>query len=91
MPTGRYYLSAAAADGVIHTMGGYKGSYSDEHEVYDPVSDSWETRISLLTPRIFMAAATIDSSVYIIGGTTTDNETDMNEVYHPPLYVYRKD
>jgi hypothetical protein len=91
MPSARFGLGVAAADGVIHAVGGSRGSFRNEHETYEPVSDAWETRIQLLVPRRYLAVATVNSSLYVIGGTSIDNESDLNEVYHPPLYVYRKD
>ena len=92
MPTGRSGLAATAADGVIHAVGGLAGGgYSSKYETYDPASNSWDTRVRLLSPRIYLAATAVDSSVYVIGGYTNDSEQDLNDAYHRPLVVYVRD
>lgn len=53
--------------------------------VYDPESDSWATKASLPTSRIFLSASVVNDEIYLIGGESSpSNQTiSKNEVYDP--------
>jgi hypothetical protein len=60
--------------------------------VYDPVSDSWSTAASMLTPRIDCAVGVLNDRIYvlcgIVSGVPFDDHIDSNvvEVYTPIGY-----
>jgi N-acetylneuraminic acid mutarotase/PKD repeat protein len=89
MPTGRWSLGVATGqDGKIFAMGGVGGSCGsdilDEVEVYDPSTDSWETRTSMptLRARFGMAAAT-NGKIYVFGGEDSNTWFSTVEEYDP--------
>ncbi len=87
MPTPRTRFAIAAYQGKIYCIGGTTGYSSDtkyEHtgvnEVYDPATDSWETRASMPTARSCMHANVVGGKIYLIGG---EPNGAFNEVYDP--------
>jgi len=87
MPTPRMRFAIAAYQGKIYCIGGTTGYSSDtkyEHtgvnEVYDPATDSWETRASMPTARSCMHANVVGGKIYLIGG---EPNGAFNEVYDP--------
>lgn len=102
MPTSRALFGTAVYQGKVYCIGGYNGAavfYGPEswnwkteyydvgaNEVYDPVTDTWQTRASLPTPRFSAATNIVDGKIYVIGGhTMTDlwRDFNLNEVYDP--------
>jgi N-acetylneuraminic acid mutarotase len=102
MPTSRALFGTAVYLGKIYCIGGYNGAtvyYGPEswdwkteyydvgaNEVYDPASDTWQTRASLPTPRFSAATNIVNGKIYVIGGhTMTDlyGNFNLNEVYDP--------
>jgi N-acetylneuraminic acid mutarotase len=102
MPTARAQFGTAAYQNKIYCMGGYSGAtifvgpesynwkteYYDigANEVYDPATDTWQTRASMPTPRFSAATNIANGKIYVIGGhTMTDLWTTFNltEVYDP--------
>ena len=63
-------------EGVIH---------SSVNEVYDPSTDTWESRTSMPTKRGQMDANMVDGKIYVIGGRTAGqySTTNLTEVYDP--------
>ena len=63
--------------------------YVGNTEVYDPMTNSWETKASMPTPRADFSANVVDDKIYLIGGKRYSSvnpyfkETDVNEVYDP--------
>ena len=53
-------------------------------EVYDPATDTWETKSSMPTPRWGCRAAVLDGKIHVIGSSNT-NQILMgkHEVYDP--------
>jgi hypothetical protein len=85
MPTARFYFAIAAFQGKIYVFGGQKGynmSGSGEPilcpstEVYDTVTDTWETKTPMPTPRTQLSANAVGERIYLISGS-------KNEVYDP--------
>ena len=69
MPTARLGLAAAlGADGKIYAIGGFNSSQIASVEVYDPTSNTWDTRASMPFARSYLAAAAKDGQIYALGG-----------------------
>ena len=90
MPTPRSGFAIAVYQNKIYVIGGTVGNgYVGNNEVYDPVSNTWETKTSMPTPRADLCANIVNDKIYLIGGkkysSTTPffNETNINEVYDP--------
>lgn len=92
MPTHREpSFGIAVYDNKIYVIGGKSGlgenvNYLSTNEVYDPLTDTWETRKSMPTSREWVEANVVDGKIYVVGGVT-DNfrsiTTSANEVYDP--------
>jgi hypothetical protein len=84
MPTPRASFGVAVYQGKIYCIGGFTGVenakyvLSGANEVYDPTTDTWETKASMPTPRMGMQANLVDGAIYVIGG-----DSGANEVYNP--------
>jgi N-acetylneuraminic acid mutarotase len=57
-------------------------------DVYDPETDTWDTRASIPTPREDLCANVVDNKIYLIGGNVYVGATwpslcNKNEVYDP--------
>jgi N-acetylneuraminic acid mutarotase len=89
MPTGRWSLEVASGqDGKIYAIGGVGGPCGsdilDEVEVYDPSTDSWETRTSMPTLRVrFGMAAATNGKIYVFGGEDSTTWFATVEEYDP--------
>lgn len=100
MPTPRGALAYTVLDGRIHTIGGtvadvdaldpaeHSPSERDAsvgtHEVYDPVTDSWERRAPMPTPRNHHVAGTVNGRIYVTAGREGRNFTmTVTEAYDP--------
>jgi hypothetical protein len=64
------------------------GGAGDDNWVYSPSNDSWQQIPSMPTPRSGAAAITVDSKIYVIGGTKLIGFAgyeflNTNEVYDP--------
>lgn len=93
MPTARNAFGVAALDGQIYVAGGWARSpscanaadscWSAALESYDPRTDSWTVRASLLTPRNSFALAAARGRLYAFGGYTEGGLTASVEEYDP--------
>lgn len=104
LPTKRGSLNAVVQGGKIYVIGGagvYPGSKAvDIHparphlvlgtnEVYDPATNTWETRRPMPTARNHAAAGMVNNKIYVIGGRvgsgfiTVGSNTDIVEEYDP--------
>ena len=85
MPTSRSDFGIAVFEDRIYCMGGYY-SYSNQggatavNEVYNPATDTWETKTPMPTPLLNVQANVIDGKIYVIGRTTNGT---LNQVYDP--------
>lgn len=54
-------------------------------QVYDPATDTWETKTSMPTPRTQLEANVVNGKIYVIGGRTGGqySTVGLNEVYDP--------
>ncbi|MDX1616832.1 MAG: kelch repeat-containing protein, partial [Candidatus Promineifilaceae bacterium] len=94
MPTARGGITAAALDGRLHVAGGEDFNRSpsctfDQHEVFDPATDRWDSYPDLPTPRHGLSGAVSAGRWYVIGGgtkaaaLTVVSTSDAVEVYQP--------
>jgi N-acetylneuraminic acid mutarotase len=88
MRTPRQYFGIAVYDNKIYTIGGRNwisenNVYYSVNEVYDPSTDSWETKHPMPTARGSLEANVVDGKIYMMGGRTGDQKTTvaLNEVY----------
>jgi N-acetylneuraminic acid mutarotase len=92
MPTPRIYFGIAVVDNKIYTIGGDSGNRTagetliNVNVVYDPLTDTWETRTSMPTKRLGLSASVVDGKIYCIGGRIgkpTYADVSTTEVYDP--------
>ena len=98
MPTPRSDFTTIVYQNKIYCIGGTTSSSSSNglplntrvNEVYDPATDTWETKTPMPTQRDFFAAVVYQNKIYCIGGTTGSNYTTgyplytgLHEVYDP--------
>ena len=79
MPTSRAAFATAAADGRIYVIGGVVLDDcipSNIVEAYNPAGDYWTTGLQPLPPpaRFRPSGASLDSMIYVVGGSTTTSE-----------------
>jgi N-acetylneuraminic acid mutarotase len=70
----------------IYVMGEGNGTT----QVYDPATDTWETKTPMPTPRTQLDANVVNGKIYLIGGRTGGQYTTvgLNEVYNPETYSW---
>lgn len=97
MPTPRAGFAIAVYKNKIYCIGGGPGNdwtvgfeeVTRMNEVYDPLTDTWETKTPMPTAREFLCANVVDGKIYLIGGSKPVNLNDpsyvpnVNEVYNP--------
>jgi N-acetylneuraminic acid mutarotase len=96
MPTARSDFGIAVYQNKIYVIGGTIGSeiavgeslLTGATEVYDPETDTWETKTSMPTPRQGLKANVVSDRIYLIGGVRyvggyIHPGFDENEVYDP--------
>ena len=81
MPTPRSENRGVVLNGRFYIPGGWGGE--SVFEVYDPVSDSWETLADLPEGRHHFMIATYDDKIYLFGGSPPNaySPTDTAWVY----------
>jgi hypothetical protein len=90
MQQARSSLGVAVVNGKIYSIGGsIESGYQinlrlvvGTNEKYDPESDIWTNKTSMLTPRRGFAIAVYQNKIYCIGGYSTSGRTQVNEVYN---------
>ena len=74
MPTPRYDFAIAVYQSKIYCIGGSTGIssngqvFTEANEVYDPATNTWETRAPMPTPRSYLTANVVNDKIYLIGG-----------------------
>ncbi len=89
MPTARASASAATIDGKIYVMGGIESGVAFGEpasaivEIYDPVTDSWDTSSAGPMPvgKNSYTTAVVNNKIYVIGGQSTVGTTNLSSVY----------
>ena len=74
MPTARGHLATSVVSGKIYAIGGVPSGPSivislSTVEVYNPMSDTWERKSDMPTPRAWLSTGVINGQIYAIGGT----------------------
>jgi len=75
LPTARGGLSGGVIDGRVHAIGG-EGNGSNatgvfaNHEVYDPVANSWTSQLAMPDPVHGAGAVGVGGVLYVIGGAS---------------------
>ena len=88
MPTPRDFFAITVYQNKIFCIGGSANNGRDNaptgvDEVYNPATDSWETKAAMPTPRDALQANVLNGIIYCIGGTAINGATGVNEVYDP--------
>jgi len=95
MPTPRYYFAVAVYQNKIYTFGGLtelplqNNTYVGVTEVYDPATDTWETKTSMPTNRSALCANVVNGKIYLTSGIvygpppSFSSKSDVTEVYDP--------
>jgi N-acetylneuraminic acid mutarotase len=83
--TARWFPGTTIFDGKIYIIGGNATSSSaplNVVEVYDPATDTWETKTPMPTPRSQVSACTFNGKIYVIGGSSGPSSwTPVSTVY----------
>jgi N-acetylneuraminic acid mutarotase len=92
-PPPRSQFAIAVYQNKIYVIGGSVGFdqstgsqiLSSLNEVYDPQTDTWESKTPMPSNRSQLNANVVDGKIYLIGGRTGGQFTtvDLNEVYDP--------
>ncbi len=90
MPIPRYGFAIVVYQNKIYCIGGVTG-YSTStgrlitgaNQVYDPATDTWETKAPMPTPRWLLQANVVNGKIYLIGGQNGGSSIKVNEVYDP--------
>ena len=86
MPTSRSAFGIAVFQDKIYCIGGYamnaskQGDATGVNEVYDPTTDTWQTKTPMPEPSLNVRANVVDGKIYLIGGGTNGT---INQVYDP--------
>ncbi len=85
LPAYRGNLALASVNGRLYAIGGATlgGTLVATTEAYDPATNSWTPRASMLTPRSSAAAIVIGGLIYVIGGDTPVGISPAVEAYDP--------
>jgi N-acetylneuraminic acid mutarotase len=80
MPTARYNFGIAVYNSKIYCFGGQynsdpmsKAIIRDQIEVYDPSTDTWETKKPMAEPRTQLQANTASGKIFLMGEKQGDN------------------
>ncbi len=99
MPTPRSNAGAAVVDGKIYVVGGLAATDRRMEsnkilkvvEVYDPQTDTWESKQDMSEPRLSFGIGVVDRKIYVMGGANFfENQwrLDHVEVYNPDTDVW---
>jgi N-acetylneuraminic acid mutarotase len=96
MPTSRSGFAIAVYQNKIYCIGGITGDSKNfvsgitgKTEVYDPATDTWETKKPMPAPRADLCASVVNDTIYCMGGKkywgveTTYQELNVTEAYDP--------
>jgi len=88
MPTARIALAAAAVNGKIYAIGGWKDWFWDPHlnqtEEYNPVTNTWSVKLNMHNARCDHAVAVVNGKIYAIGGEGLNSDfMTITEEYDP--------
>jgi len=79
MPTPRSHFAITTLENKIYCIGGntytldpYETMLTGINEVYDPLTDSWEPKAPLPTPKKAITANVIDNKIYVVGDQSNE-------------------
>lgn len=80
MPTGRRAMSVGVIDGKAQVAGGELNENTptgvfEQNEEYDPATNTWRPLTNVPTPKHGAASATVNNTLYIMGGGTTSGSS----------------
>jgi hypothetical protein len=87
-----FFFGIAVVENKIYTIGGDRGDWTvgetptSVNEVYDPLTNTWETKVSMPTKRLGLSASVVEGKIYCMGGRRgepTYAEVSATEVYDP--------
>jgi hypothetical protein len=91
MPTGRNHVAGGAVGARLFAGGGRPPNtvptgVFPQNEVYDPRTNTWESRAAMRTPRHGIGAAVVNGRVFVPGGAILQGfgATAVFDVYDPP-------
>jgi TolB-like protein len=83
MPTARPWLAAGVIGDKLYVVGGdNRGYYLNTLEVYNPATNTWETKAAMPTARSGLAAGVVGGKLYVVEGNN-DGYLKTLEVYDP--------
>jgi N-acetylneuraminic acid mutarotase len=95
MPTSRSYFGTAVYQNRIYCIGGLvlSGNGIEKastriNEVYDPRTDTWETKTPMPTARYGFEANTVDDKIYVIGGWVQSESIGEHVEKSPQVDIY---
>jgi energy-converting hydrogenase Eha subunit A len=83
LPTFRFVLGAAAANGLVYAVGGMNFEDMATVEAYDPATNTWGAREPLPSPRSELSVAVVNNVLYAIGGIRDRTVVGTVEAYDP--------
>ncbi len=100
MPTSRSWAPAVEYNGKIYVIGGCSSNKPEQFknpvatlEVYDPVTDTWQSLAPMPSPRIAPVAVALNGEIYVIGGFDPYYYWSANptvEIYNIATNTWRK-
>jgi N-acetylneuraminic acid mutarotase len=93
IPTPRYLFGIAVYQNKVYCIGGQFNNrstnarleYTGAIEVYDPATNTWETKEPMPNPRSQFQANVVYGKIYLMGGKTggQNSTVSLNDVYDP--------
>jgi hypothetical protein len=90
LPTGRMDFAVGVVNGILYAVGGIATPFEDFGgfrivEAYDPTTDTWTAKASLLTGRHGLAVGVVNGVLYAVGGDCIecDDFVSTVEAYDP--------
>lgn len=96
LPGKRIAATSVEINDSIYLIGGYRGwvdatYYYPEFEIYDPLSDTWDTNthITLPQPAALLAVNVIDNKIWVMAGMNFNESLEMNHwTFYKDINVY---
>ena len=73
---------AETVNGKIYVIGGRPGATNLVTE-YNPSTNTWTTKASMPTTRLYFSTAVVNNKIYVIGGNNGGSAFAVNEMYDP--------
>lgn len=84
MLTHQWMHGSAVVNGKLYSIGGgFTSEVFDINQVYDPATNTWETKSPMPTARGALTVCAVNDKVYAIGGFANRPNYSVNEMYDP--------